>query len=184
VDARCDCLRGVRPDVRRRGEGETFDSIADRIPAIAELGVDTLWLTPVLQHDGKPHGYNITDFFDVAEDLGERDDYEALVETAHDHGMRVLFDFVANHTARDHEWFEDAYRNPDSPYRDRYDWQESGEPGTYFDWELIANLNHSNLEVRRFLLDVVDEWARSWTGSGATWRGPCRTPSGASFATG
>ncbi|WP_200531828.1 alpha-amylase MalA [Halorubrum sp. LN27] len=139
--------------------GETFDAIAERIPAIAELGVDTLWLTPVLQHDGKPHGYNITDFFDVAEDLGDRDDYEALVETAHDHGLRVLFDFVANHTARDHEWFEDAYENPNSPYRDRYEWQESGEPGTYFDWELIANLNHASLDVRRFLLDVVDEWA-------------------------
>ena len=140
-------------------EGETFDRIADQIPKIADLGVDTLWLTPVLQHDGKPHGYNITDFFEVAADLGDRDDYEALVETAHDHGMRVLFDFVANHTARDHEWFRDAYRNPESPYRDRYEWQESGEPGTYFDWELIANLDHSNLDVRRFLLDVVDEWA-------------------------
>ena len=139
--------------------GETFDALAERIPKIADLGVDTLWLTPVLQHDGKPHGYNITDFFEVASDLGDRDDYEALVETAHDHGMRVLFDFVANHTARDHEWFEDAYQNPESPYRDRYEWQESGEPGTYFDWELIANLNHSNLHVRRFLLDVVDEWA-------------------------
>ncbi|EMA64141.1 alpha-amylase MalA [Halorubrum lipolyticum] len=140
-------------------EGEAFESIAERIPRIAELGVDTLWLTPVLQHDGKPHGYNIVDFFDVAEDLGDRDDYEALVETAHDHGMRVLFDFVANHTARDHEWFRDAYKNPDSPFRDRYEWQESGEPGTYFDWELIANLNHANLDVRRFLLDVIDEWA-------------------------
>lgn len=140
-------------------EGETFDAIAEQIPRIAELGVDTLWLTPVLQHDGKPHGYNITDFFEIADDLGDRDDYEAFVDTAHDHGMRVLFDFVANHTARDHEWFQDAYRNPDSPYRDRYEWQESGEPGTYFDWELIANLNHSNLTVRRFLLDVVDEWA-------------------------
>jgi len=140
-------------------EGETFASITEQIPAIADLGVDTLWLTPVLQHDGKPHGYNITDFFDVAEDLGDRDDYEALVETAHDHGMRVLFDFVANHTARDHEWFADAYQNPNSPYRDRYEWQESGEPGTYFDWELIANLNHANLDVRRFLLDVIDEWA-------------------------
>ena len=140
-------------------EGETFDALAERIPRIADLGVDTLWLTPVLQHDGKPHGYNITDFFEVASDLGDRDDYEALVETAHDHGMRVLFDFVANHTARDHEWFEDAYQNPESPYRDRYEWQESGEPGTYFDWELIANLNHSNLHVRRFLLDVIDEWA-------------------------
>ena len=140
-------------------EGETFDAITERIPTIADLGVDTLWLTPVLQHDGKPHGYNITDFFEVAADLGDRDDYESLVETAHDHGIRVLFDFVANHTARDHEWFEDAYQNPDSPYRDRYEWQESGEPGTYFDWELIANLNHSNLHVRRFLLDVIDEWA-------------------------
>ena len=139
--------------------GETFDAIADKIPAIAELGVDTLWLTPVLQHDGKPHGYNIVDFFEIASDLGERDDYEALIETAHDHGIRVLFDFVANHTARDHEWFEDAYQNPNSAYRDRYEWQESGEPGTYFDWELIANLNHSNLDVRRFLLDVIDEWA-------------------------
>ena len=140
-------------------DGETFDAIAERIPTIADLGVDTLWLTPVLQHDGKPHGYNITDFFEVARDLGDRDEYEALIETAHDHGIRVLFDFVANHTARDHEWFEDAYQNPESPYRDRYEWQESGEPGTYFDWELIANLNHSNLHVRRFLLDVIDEWA-------------------------
>ncbi|GAB7008614.1 alpha-amylase MalA [Halorubrum trueperi] len=140
-------------------EGKTFDAIAERIPEIADLGVDTLWLTPVLQHDGKPHGYNISDFFDVAADLGDRSDYEALVETAHDHGMRVLFDFVANHTARNHEWFRDAYGNPDSPYRDRFEWQDSGEPGTYFDWELIANLNHSNLTVRRFLLDIVDEWA-------------------------
>jgi len=140
-------------------EGETFDAIANRIPELADLGVDTLWLTPILENDGKPHGYNITDFFDVADDLGDREDYEALVDTAHDHGVRVLFDFVANHTARDHEWFQDAYRNPDSPYRDRYEWQDSGEPGTYFDWELIANLNHANLSVRRFLLDVVDEWA-------------------------
>lgn len=140
-------------------EGEAFAEIEARIPEIADLGVDTLWLTPVLQHDGKPHGYNIVDFFDVAEDLGDRDDYEALVEAAHDNGMRVLFDFVANHTARDHEWFRDAYRNPESPYRDRFEWQESGEPGTYFDWELIANLNHANLDVRRFLLNVIDEWA-------------------------
>ena len=159
--------------------GETFEAVADRIPELSELGVDTLWLTPVLQNDGKPHGYNITDFFDVADDLGTRDDYEELIETAHDNGMRVLFDFVANHTARDHPWFEDAYRNPDSPYRDRYEWQTSGEPGTYFDWELIANLNHANLDVRRFLLDVIDEWAplvdgfrcdMAWAVPDAFWR--------------
>ncbi|OYR57004.1 alpha-amylase MalA [Halorubrum halodurans] len=139
--------------------GETLAAIEARLPEIAELGVDTLWLTPVLENDGKPHGYNITDFRSIADDLGDRDDYERLVETAHDHGMRVLFDLVLNHTARDHPWFRDANRNPDSPYRDRYEWSESGEPETYFDWELIANLNHANLDVRRYLLDVVDEWA-------------------------
>ncbi|WP_281193303.1 alpha-amylase family glycosyl hydrolase [Halorubrum sp. F4] len=140
-------------------EGETLAAIAERIPEIADLGVDTLWLTPVLENDGKPHGYNVTDFLAIADDLGDRGDYERLVETAHDNGMRVLFDLVLNHTARDHSWFRDAYRNPESPYRDRYEWQESGEPDTYFDWELIANLDHANLTVRRYLLDVVDEWA-------------------------
>jgi len=165
-------------------EGEAFSAIAERIPRIAALGVDTLWLTPVLQHDGKPHGYNIVDFFDVAEDLGNRDDYEALVETAHDHGMRVLFDFVANHTARDHEWFRDAYQNPDSPFRDRFEWQESGEPETYFDWELIANLNHANLDVRRFLLDVIDEWAPLVDGFRCDMAWAVRIRSGANSAIG
>ena len=139
--------------------GDTLAAIADRLPEIAELGVDTLWLTPVLENDGKPHGYNVTDFLSIAADLGDRDDYERLVQTAHENGMRVLFDLVLNHTARDHPWFRDAYQDPTSPYRDRYEWQESGEPGTYFDWERIANLNHANLSVRRYLLDVVDEWA-------------------------
>ncbi|WP_240729989.1 alpha-amylase MalA [Halalkalirubrum salinum] len=137
----------------------TFEAIENRLPYLEELGVDTLWLTPVLQHDGKPHGYNITDFFSIADDLGDRESYESLVAAAHDRGMSVLFDLVLNHSARDHPFFEDAYQNPESPYYDWYEWQDSGEPGTYFDWELIANFDYSNLEVRRHLLDAVDEWA-------------------------
>jgi glycosidase len=137
----------------------TFEALENRLEYVDELGVDTLWLTPVLQHDGAPHGYNITDFFSIADDLGDREDYERFVEAAHDRGMRVLFDFVANHSARDHPWFEDAYQNPDSPYRDRYEWQTNGEPGTYFDWELIANFDFSSLDVRRHLLDAADTWA-------------------------
>ncbi|CDK37977.1 alpha-amylase MalA [Halorubrum sp. AJ67] len=137
----------------------TFGALENRLDYLEELGVDCLWLTPVLQHDGKPHGYNITDFFAIADDLGDRDDYEAFVDAAHDRGMAVLFDLVLNHSARDHEWFQDAYRNPDAQYRDRYEWQDSGEPGTYFDWELIANFDFTSLEVRRHLLDAADTWA-------------------------
>jgi len=140
-------------------ERSQFAAIRERLDDLDELGIDTLWLTPVLQHDGAPHGYNITDFFAIASDLGDREEYRALIEAAHDRDIRVLFDLVCNHSARDHPFFQDAYGDPDSPYRSWYEWQESGEPGTYFDWELIANFDFSTLAVRRHLLNVVDEWA-------------------------
>ncbi|WP_416839890.1 alpha-amylase MalA [Haloferax sp. DFSO52] len=137
----------------------TFEALEKRLDYLESLGVDCLWLTPVLQNDHAPHGYNIVDFYDIAEDLGTRDDYEQFVEAAHDHGMRVLFDLVLNHSAREHPFFKDAYKNPDSEYYDWYEWQDNGEPGTYFDWEFIANFDHRNLDVRRYLLDAVDMWA-------------------------
>ncbi|MFC7203373.1 alpha-amylase MalA [Haloferax namakaokahaiae] len=137
----------------------TFEALEKRLDYLEDLGVDCLWLTPVLQNDHAPHGYNIVDFYSIAEDLGTREDYEQFIEAAHDHGMKVLFDLVLNHSARDHPFFEDAYKNPDSEYYDWYEWQDSGEPGTYFDWEFIANFDHRNLDVRRYLLDAVDMWA-------------------------
>ncbi|SFG81063.1 Glycosidase [Halopelagius inordinatus] len=136
----------------------TFEALEKRLDYLADLGVDCLWLTPVLQNDHAPHGYNIVDFYEIAEDLGTREDYEAFVEAAHDRGMKVLFDLVLNHSARDHPFFEDAYENPDSEYYDWYEWKENGEPGTYFDWEFIANFDYTTLEVRRHLLDAVDRW--------------------------
>jgi len=149
-------VRGYAPD----GDAETtFEALEGRLDYLDDLGVDCLWLTPVLQHDGMPHGYNTVDFFSIAEDLGDREDYESFVDAAHERGMSVLFDLVLNHSARDHPHFRSAYGNPESPYRDWYEWQESGEPGTYFDWELIANFDFTTLEVRRHLLDAVDAWA-------------------------
>ncbi len=145
--------------VRGFDDETSFDAIEARLDHVQSLGVDTLWLTPVLQNDDADHGYNITDFHSIAADLGGREAYERFVEAAHDRGMRVLFDLVLNHSARQHPHFEDAYHNPDSPYYDWYEWQESGEPGTYFDWEKIANFDFRSLEVRRHLLDAVDQWA-------------------------
>ncbi|WP_424006011.1 alpha-amylase MalA [Haloferax denitrificans] len=150
-------VRGYASDVE--DADNTFEALETRLDYLESLGVDCLWLTPVLENDHAPHGYNIVDFYDVAEDLGTREDYERFVDAAHDRGMKVLFDLVLNHSARAHPFFEDAYKNPDSEYYDWYEWQENGEPGTYFDWEYIANFDHRNLEVRRYLLDAVDMWA-------------------------
>ena len=141
------------------GEGGAFDEITDRLDYIAELGVDVIWLTPVLQNDHAPHGYNVTDFFAIAEDLGTREDYERFVEAAHDHDIDVLFDLVCNHSARTHPYFQAAVSNPDSKYRDWYEWRTETEPETYFDWEHIANFDFTHLPVRRHLLDAVEEWA-------------------------
>ncbi len=141
-------------------EGESaFDVIVDRLEYLDSLGVDVLWLTPVLENDHAPHGYNITDFFSIADDLGDRDDYERFIETAHDRGMKVLFDLVCNHSARTHPHFQAAVSNPDSEYRDWYEWREGNEPETYFEWEHIANFNFDHLPVRRHLLDAVDTWS-------------------------
>ncbi len=149
----------VRTFADEESQETTFEAITDKLDHLEALGVDTLWLTPVLENDHAPHGYNITDFYAIAEDLGGLEAYQRFLDAAHDRGMSVLFDMVLNHSARDHPFFEDAYQNPDSEYYDWYDWQDSGEPETYFEWEYIANFNFGNLKVRRHLLDAVDKWA-------------------------
>ncbi|QLH84088.1 alpha-amylase MalA [Halosimplex pelagicum] len=160
-------------------ERGVFDAIRERLDYVEGLGVDTLWLTPVLANDDAPHGYNVTDFFALAADLGTREEYERLVEAAHDRGMRVLFDLVCNHSARAHPYYQAAVSDPASEYREWYEWRGPGEPETYFDWELIANFDFSHLPVRRHLLDAVEEWAplvdgfrcdMAWAVPNAFWR--------------
>ncbi|NLV13645.1 alpha-amylase MalA [Haloarcula argentinensis] len=141
------------------GDDSPFDAIIDRLDYLDSLGVDVIWLTPVLQNDHAPHGYNITDFFEIASDLGTRADYERFIEAAHDRGFKVLFDLVCNHSARTHPYFESAVEGPDADYREWYEWRSDTEPETYFEWEHIANFNFDHLPVRRHLLDAVAQWA-------------------------
>ncbi|UPW01012.1 alpha-amylase family glycosyl hydrolase [Halorussus gelatinilyticus] len=165
----------------RRFAGETvettFEEIERRVPYLESLDVDCLWLTPVV---GGPtdHGYHVTDYFDTAADLGTRAEFESLVETLREAGVRVVFDLVINHTSRDHPAFQmhsagvpeyaDHYeRVPADPAEsardatdtDDVDWAGEGAPGYYFNWTRIPNLNYDSLAVREWMLDVVEEWA-------------------------
>jgi len=142
-------------------EGQSIlEAIVEELDYIQDLGLNTLWFTPVLQNDDFDHGYNITDFYSIADDLGGQEHFERLVEEAHDRDMKVLFDLVLNHSAREHELFKQAVEGHPE-YRDWYDWQdeENSIPDTYFDWPYIANFNYDNLDVRRHLLDAVEKWA-------------------------
>ncbi|MBP1924002.1 glycosidase [Halorubrum alkaliphilum] len=150
----------------------TFAEIERRIPYVESLGIDVLWLTPVLASPTE-HGYHITDYTRTADDLGSRAAFESLVETCHDAGIRVVFDLVINHTSRDHPAFQMHAAGVEA-YRDHYrradrafdvtgtDWAEIGEgdmPEYYFDWERIPNLNFDSPTIRQWLLGVVDDWA-------------------------
>ncbi|TKX73506.1 alpha amylase [Halorubrum sp. GN11_10-6_MGM] len=150
----------------------TFREIERRVEYLDHLGVDALWLTPVLASPTE-HGYHVTDYYDTATDLGSRESFESLVEACHDAGIRVVFDLVINHTSRDHPAFQLHSAGVDA-YADHYrradaagdvtgiDWAELGDgdiPDYYFEWGRIPNLNYDSPAVRAWLLDVVDEWA-------------------------
>lgn len=146
----------------------TFGEIRRRVPYLEHLGVDTVWLTPVVASPTR-HGYHVTDFFDTASDLGTREEFEALVDRLHDSGIRVVFDLVVNHTSRDHpayqlhetgvDGYEDLYgRVPADEDTSDVEWSADGAPAYYFNWTQIPNLNYDSLRVREWILDVVDEW--------------------------
>ncbi|GGN98522.1 alpha-amylase family glycosyl hydrolase [Haloarcula pellucida] len=147
----------------------SFEEIERRVPYIESLGVDVVWFTPVVQSPTR-HGYHITDLFDTANDLGTREAFASLVDALHDAGIRVVFDLVINHTSRDHPYFQ-FHRSGVPEYADHYeripesqnvtgvDWAGDDAAGLYFNWTKIPNVNYDSLDVRRWMLDVVDEWA-------------------------
>jgi alpha-glucosidase len=98
-------------DANGDGMGD-LPGIIDRLPYLAALGVDALWLNPFYaspQHDA---GYDVADYRRADERFGETADAERLIATAHDLGMRVIFDIVPNHTSSEHPWFVEALRTP------------------------------------------------------------------------
>lgn len=150
----------------------TFDTIADRVEHMADLGVDAVWMTPFVETDrgfgtppeeGGPHGYHTVDYFATDPDLGSLEDFEALVEECHANDIKVIFDLVINHTADSHRFYQaatDPEHEGHEKYVDWYRWQDKDalEGDFYFGWSEIPNLNYNNPEVREYLLEVIEFW--------------------------
>ncbi len=95
--------------------------IEQRLPHLADLGVDSLWITPFYPSPQNDHGYDVADYRDVDRLFGSLDDFDALLARAHGLGLRVVVDLVPNHTSVEHAWFQAAlHAGPGSPERDRY----------------------------------------------------------------
>lgn len=102
--------------------------LTERIDYLAGLGVSVVWLMPFYPSPNRDDGYDITDFYAVDEALGTLGDFAELLRTCRDRGIRVIVDFVMNHTSDQHPWFQAARSSPDSPYRDFYVWVDERPP--------------------------------------------------------
>lgn len=105
-----------------------FHGLTQRIPYLASLGVNCLWLLPFYPSPGRDNGYDVTDYYTVDPRLGTMGEFVEFVRTADHWGIRVVTDLVVNHTSIDHPWFQSARRSRDSPYRDWYVWSDK-HPG-------------------------------------------------------
>ncbi|MDQ1687924.1 MAG: alpha-glucosidase [Frankiaceae bacterium] len=94
--------------------------VRSRLPYLASLGVDALWLNPFYLSPQKDHGYDVADYYEVDPLFGTLEDFDALLADAHAHGLRIICDVVPNHSSSEHEWFKRALADPMSDERSRY----------------------------------------------------------------
>jgi alpha-glucosidase len=103
--------------------------VRDRLDYLVWLGVDAIWLSPFYKSPMKDFGYDVSDYCDVDPLFGAIDCFDALLTEAHARGLRVILDFVPNHTSNQHPWFLSSRRSLNDPKRDWYIWRDPAPGG-------------------------------------------------------
>ncbi len=157
--------------------------IVERLPYVASLGVDAIWISPFFLSPMKDFGYDVSDYRDVDPIFGTLQDFDAVLEKAHQFGIRVIIDQVLSHSSDQHAWFVESRLNKHNPKSDWYVWSDpkpDGTPpnnwlsifgGSAWHWDsnreqyylhnfLVSqpDLNFHNPEVRSQLLDDFRFW--------------------------
>jgi alpha-glucosidase len=108
--------------------------IASRLDYIAGLGVDAIWLSPIYRSPMADFGYDVSDHTDIDPVFGDLPVFDVLLAEAHRRGLRVLLDWVPNHTSSQHPWFLESRSSRDSPKRDWYVWRDGRRGGPPNNW--------------------------------------------------
>jgi len=117
--------------------------LVEKVDYLAWLGVDCLWLPPFYPSPLRDGGYDVSSYTDVASDIGTIEDFKHFVDAVHSRGMRVIVDFVMNHTSDAHPWFQASRAYPDGPYGDFYVWSDTDD--RYGEARIIfVDTEHSN----------------------------------------
>jgi alpha-glucosidase len=169
-------------DANGDGIGD-LPGIARRLDYLAWLGVDAVWISPFYPSPMADFGYDVADYCDVDPVFGTLADFDALVERAHDLGLKIILDLVPNHTSDRHPWFRESRSSRDNPKRDWYIWRDpapGGDPpnnwisdfggpawtwdeatGQYYSHAFLSqqpDLNWRNPAVRSAIHDVMRFW--------------------------
>ena len=168
-------------DANGDGMGD-LQGVISKLDYLKELGIDVIWLNPCYKNSGVDGGYDISDYQAIAPELGTMEDFDELLEQAHQRGIRIVMDLVVNHTSTEHAWFVESRKSKDNPKRDFYVWRppfEGKEPNqerSIFSgpaWEYDeatgeyylhifakeqADLNWENEAVRREVYKMMRWW--------------------------
>lgn len=151
--------------------------IISRLGYLEKLGIEVIWLSPVYQSPNDDNGYDISDYYAIHPDFGTMADMDALIAEAGKRNIRIVMDLVVNHTSDEHEWFREARKSKDNPYRDYYIWRdEANDIRSFFSgsaWEYDEataqyyfhlfskkqpDLNWENVAVREEVWKMMNFW--------------------------
>ncbi|WP_420111830.1 maltose alpha-D-glucosyltransferase [Pseudactinotalea sp.] len=164
------------------GTGD-FRGLTEKLDYLAWLGVDCLWVPPFFSSPLRDGGYDVADYTAILPDIGTVEDFREFVAAAHERGIRVIIDFVMNHTSDAHPWFQASRSDPDGPYGDFYVWSDTDdlysearvifvdtEPSNWT-WDPVRqqyfwhrffshqpDLNFDNPAVLEAMLEAMDFW--------------------------
>ncbi|MET0240520.1 MAG: alpha-glucosidase family protein [Sphingobium sp.] len=160
-----------------------LNGITRRLPHIASLGVDAVWISPFFKSPMADMGYDVSDYRDVDPLFGTLADFDRLIETAHGFGLKIIIDQVLSHTSDQHAWFVEGRASRDNPRADWYVWADAKPDGTApnnwlsvfggpaWEWDGVRmqyymhsflgsqpDLNLHNPQVQEELLDTIRFW--------------------------
>ena len=169
-------------DTNGDGIGD-LKGIERRLDYLVSLGIDAIWISPIYPSPMADFGYDVADYCGIDSRFGALDDFDELLAQAHAHGLKVLLDFVPNHTSDRHPWFVESRSSRANPKRDWYIWRDpapdGGPPnnwisdfgGSAWEWDEAtgqyyyhaflkeqADLNWRNPAVQAAMYDVMRFW--------------------------
>lgn len=103
--------------------------ITEKLDYLKLLGIDVIWLSPMYQSPNDDNGYDISDYQAIMSDFGTMEDFDEMLNKAHQLGIRIMMDLVVNHSSDEHKWFIESRKSKDNPYRDYYIWKPGKEDG-------------------------------------------------------